>query len=122
VVKRENKDGSVIWRCSVRNNKTSCPAAVRQLGESFIPCDKVHVHASKPGVLSAIRIQKKVVDLVKKELFVPAPTIVEQVLEEYADHREPEFSRPKFTNIVRTANRKRQADRPEEPKDINFEV
>lgn len=38
-----------------------------------------------------------------------------------ADTREPEFARPKFVNAVRTANRRRQADRPEEPKDMNFE-
>lgn len=37
-----------------------------------------------------------------------------------ADPREPEFARPKFVNAVRTANRRRQADRPEEPKDMNF--
>lgn len=42
-------------------------------------------------------------------------------MEEMEDPREPEFARPKFVNAVRTANRRRQADRPEEPKDMNFE-
>lgn len=54
--------------------------------------------------------------------FVPAPTIIERVMEEMADPREPEFPRPKFNSAVRTANTRRQADRPEEPKDMNFEI
>ncbi|KAJ8307800.1 hypothetical protein KUTeg_014645 [Tegillarca granosa] len=28
VVKKENKSGSILWRCSVRNSKTSCSATV----------------------------------------------------------------------------------------------
>lgn len=43
-------------------------------------------------------------------------------MEKMADPLEPEFARPKFVNAVRTANRRRQADRAEEPKDMNFEI
>jgi hypothetical protein len=34
----------------------------------------------------------------------------------------PEYSRPNYSNIARTANRHRQIDRPTEPQDMDFEV
>ncbi|KAJ8317057.1 LOW QUALITY PROTEIN: hypothetical protein KUTeg_004961 [Tegillarca granosa] len=123
VVKKENKSGSILWRCSVRNSKTSCSATVHQQGDTFITNSKEHTHASKPGLqLTAVQMTQRIIEAAKDDLFVPAPTIVERVMEEMADPTEPEFARPKFSNAVRTANRQRQADRPEEPRDMNFEI
>ncbi|KAJ8307803.1 hypothetical protein KUTeg_014648 [Tegillarca granosa] len=65
---------------------------------------------------------QRIIEAAKTTCFVPAPTIVERVMEEMADPREPEFACPKFSNAVRTANRQRQADRPEEPRDMNFKI
>lgn len=35
VDKKENKSGSIVLRCSVRNSKTTCPATVLQHGDTF---------------------------------------------------------------------------------------
>lgn len=100
----------------MRNSKTTCSATVYKHGDTN---SKENTHASK---LTAVQMTQWIIETAKEDLFVPAPTIVERVMEEMAYPREPEFARPKFVNAVRTANRRRQADRPEEPKDMNFEV
>jgi hypothetical protein len=41
---------------------------------------------------------------------------------EKCDLRMPDYSRPDPTMLARTANRHRQKFRPQEPKDLNFEV
>lgn len=101
----------------MRNSKTTCSATVHQHGDTFTTNSKEHTHASK---LTAVQMTQWIIETAKEDQFVP--TIVERVMEEMAYPREPEFARPKFVNAVRTANRRRQADRPEEPKDMNFEV
>ena len=55
-------------------------------------------------------------------VFEPAHVIVDQILEENADSREPEASRPGYNNLLRNANRVRQKQRPDDPKDMTFEV
>jgi hypothetical protein len=48
---------------------------------------------------------------------------VEKILEEDANPKKnPEYSRPNYNNIVWTANRHRQTDRPTEPQDMDFEI
>lgn len=66
---------------------------------------------------------QRIIKTAKEDLLVPA--LVEErererVMEEMSDPRKPEFARPKFVNAVSTANRRRKADRPEEPKDMNL--
>ncbi|KAJ8312166.1 hypothetical protein KUTeg_009539 [Tegillarca granosa] len=105
VVKKENKSGSILWRCSVRNSKTSCSATVHQQGDTFITNNDAEDHrgSKRRPVCTSTNYRGE---------------------SDGGDGRskEPEFARPKFSNAVRTANRQRQADRPEEPRDMNFEI
>ena len=50
------------------------------------------------------------------------PQIVENALQKLADAEAPPASRPKPTNLTRTAQRVRQNMRPKDPKDLDFEV
>ncbi|KAJ8304024.1 hypothetical protein KUTeg_017607 [Tegillarca granosa] len=61
VVKKENKSGSILWRCSVRNSKTSCSATVHKQGDTFITNSKEHTHASKPGILTAVQMTQRII-------------------------------------------------------------
>lgn len=58
----------------------------------------------------------------KANIFRAARTIVEEIMVENCDLREPEASRPDPGLLSRVANRHRQKFRPEEPKDLNFQV
>ena len=106
----------------MRNKKTTCSAVVTHRGDLYTTNNKPHTHESKPGILTNVLIAKKVIDTAKADIFTSAPTVVEKILEEDADPKKPEYSRPNYNNIVRTANRHRQTDRPTEPQDMDFEV
>ena len=65
-----------------------------------------------------LQVKLKAVD----EVFESAHVIVDKILEERADFREPEASRPGYHNLLRNCNRARQKMRPDEPRDLNFDV
>lgn len=64
---------------------------------------------------------QRIIKTAKEDLLV-SPALIEERerVMEMSDPRKPEFARPKFVNAVRTANRRRKADRSEEPKDMNL--
>ena len=107
----------------MRNKKTTCTATVIHRGDSFTTNNKPHTHESKPGILTNVLIAKKIIETAKADIFTSAPTVVEKILEEDANPKKnPEYSRPNYNNIVWTANRHRQTDRPTEPQDMDFEI
>ena len=57
-LKRQNTN-STEWRCSVRNKRVTCPVVVVQRGDSYTT-QKFHQHASKPGILTSVKIAKEV--------------------------------------------------------------
>jgi hypothetical protein len=57
-----------------------------------------------------------------RNVFDSAPKLVDQILEEHADPREPEHSRPAFNTMTRKLNRIRQGLRPDDPTDMSFEL
>lgn len=58
----------------------------------------------------------------KANIFRAARTIVEEIMVENCDLREPEASRQDPGLLSRVANRHRQKFRLEEPKDLNLQV
>lgn len=78
VVKKENKSGSILWRCSVRNSKKTCSSTVHQHGDTFTTNSKEHTHASKPGIPTAVQMTQQIIETAEEDLFVPAPTIVDR--------------------------------------------
>ncbi len=60
----------------------------------------------------------------KQDMFESGSSIVDQVLHVHADSRQPGASRPVYNNMVRTANRVRQCERPADPQGelADFEV
>ncbi|KAK3858234.1 hypothetical protein Pcinc_035563 [Petrolisthes cinctipes] len=78
-LKRETKVG-VRWRCVVRNKTMSCPATIKEVGNTFTRGHAEHCHP--PETCSAIK--SKVSTLVKQkameDVFRPASDIVDEVL------------------------------------------
>ena len=66
---KQNKDGSTLCRCSVRNKKTTCTATVIHIGDSFTTNNKPHTHESKPGILTNVLITKKIIETAKADIF-----------------------------------------------------
>lgn len=60
VVKRKLTNGSVDWRCSVRNKGTGCPASIKQCGDDFRVTGSAHTHPAKPGLQTAVEIKTSV--------------------------------------------------------------
>ena len=55
-------------------------------------------------------------------MFEPAPVIVDEVLEEFADPRAADAALSTYDNMTRNCNRTRQKLRPGDPTDMNFEL
>lgn len=60
VKKRTLANGSVDWRCSVRNKGSGCPATVKQCGNEFRVTGSAHTHPAKPGLLTSVEIKTSV--------------------------------------------------------------
>ncbi|XP_065928228.1 uncharacterized protein [Magallana gigas] len=118
---RLQRGESTYWWCSVRPKEDRCKATIIQKGNNFLPGHQLHNHPAKPGSHIAAVITRDVKKQAKANIFRAARTIVEEIMVENCDLREPEASRPDPGLLSRVANRHRQKFRPEEPKDLNFQ-
>ncbi|KAH3816827.1 hypothetical protein DPMN_118351 [Dreissena polymorpha] len=50
---------TTIWRCSVRNKTSTCPAIVVPWVQSFVSNESNHSHQAKPGIDKALVINTK---------------------------------------------------------------
>ena len=66
---KQNKDGSTLWQCSVRNKKTTCLATVNHRGDSFTTNNKPPTHESILGILTNVLITKKIIETAKADIF-----------------------------------------------------
>ncbi|XP_050402257.1 uncharacterized protein LOC126818746 [Patella vulgata] len=89
-MKRQNK-GSTEWRCSIRNKTTLCPVIIKERVGTY-NANTEHSHAAKPGILTAVKIQAELKVKAPMTLFEPAQNIVDNILAEHVDNREPEAS------------------------------
>ncbi|KAJ8321492.1 hypothetical protein KUTeg_000956 [Tegillarca granosa] len=121
-VNKETNAGKIYWWCSVRGKHKRCPATVLQTTDTYQPGVHPHSHPGVPGIQSAANIEEQVKSAAVADVFRSASEIVEEVLAEIVDLREPEGARPKIPNLVRNANRARQRLRPPEPQNLDFEV
>lgn len=85
-----------------------------------MPGHQFNNHPAKLGSLIATVITGDVKKQAKTYIFRAARTIVEEIMVENCDLREPGASRTDPGLLSRVANRHRQKFRPEEPKDLNL--
>ena len=80
-----------------------------------------HNHAAPVGAMIATKIKCLVKKEASKDLFKPASEVVNDILlNELTDAPCP--SLPNLDSLQRTANRVREQLRPQDPKDLNFEL
>ena len=58
--KRQYKCGDIVWRCSVRGKNVTCPVTVKQKETHFECSHTSHIHTSKPGILTSVKIKAQV--------------------------------------------------------------
>ena len=108
------------WRCSVRNKFSICPATITQRGNLFTRGANDHNHSANPEVNFKPEVKVFILYRAKREIFTPAAEIVEDALIPYTNNLQPGL--PSLSNLVRAANRARQAIRPQDPVDLDFEI
>ena len=80
-----------------------------------------HNHAVPVGAMVATKIKALLKQEATKDVFKPASEVVNEVLlNELTDAPCP--SLPRLDSLQRTANRVRQQLRPQDPKDLEFEL
>ncbi|KAJ8300263.1 hypothetical protein KUTeg_021782 [Tegillarca granosa] len=72
--------------------------------------------------LEAVKSKEQIKSEAQANVHRAASAIVEEALVQHANPELPEGSRPNQQYLIRTANRVRQQLRPEEPKDLDFEL
>ena len=81
-----------------------------------------HCHPAEPGKQKAIKIVADIKNKAREDVFRSAAAIVEDAILKEIKPKDPEASVPKPGLLIRRANRLRQAMRPEDPKDREFDI
>lgn len=121
--KRQQKTGTLEWRCSVRGKINPCSVVVKQTGDEFYSTGTAsHTHPARSGILTAIQIKAQCKNKGKVNVFESANNIVSSVNNQLCDPSQPEAARPNHNTLIRTVNRARASCRPKDPSDLSFDL
>jgi len=115
------RGNTTYWRCSVRSKANHCPATMTQDCDEFRLGRHEDSRPAQSGVEETINVITNVKRAAVLDVFRPTTALVEEVLLATVGSK-PLQSMPAVWNIARTANRARQALRPEDPVDLNFVI
>ncbi len=107
------------WNCTVRTKKCSCKALVTQKGDEFKRGNQPHLHPSIPNMGVALKARKKIKETCLSDVFRSAAEITNEVLCDLP--AEANVPLPGPAALARAANRSRQARRPKEPINLDFD-
>ncbi|XP_041364876.1 uncharacterized protein LOC121380152 [Gigantopelta aegis] len=119
--KKVNGD-RINWTCSVRGTHNWCKATVNQNGNIFSRGKVEHNHQAKPGLLHRTEENKQVKTLAAEHIFRSAKEIVESVKLAADQVENIQSDSCTFDSWARKANRHRKKFRPDDPKDLQFDV
>ena len=104
----------------MRNKKQICSAAVIERDNKFQSNSQEHMHAPDPTRCITAKVSLKAKNIATKDFFRSARAIVSEAKSEVTGLTEVEPINEDY--LTRVTNRKREQLRPEEPKDLDFEV
>ena len=119
-VKRTTK-AATHWRCTVRNKSINCKATVTQVCDTFASGPAPHSHPPLAGTAISSKISAEVKKKAADDVFRPASELVEEAIKNHVPQDAP-VTLPAPHNLARQGNRRRQKLRPEDPRDLDFEV
>lgn len=109
----------IRWICSVRSYMNQrCYAAVIQEGQTFTMGAKEHIHPAEPGATNMTQVTVALKKQAREQVYHPAMTLVDNAMLQLPPDA---HQLPKPLNLKRTANRVRQAMRPADPRDLDFQ-
>uniref|UniRef100_A0A1I8J146 FLYWCH-type domain-containing protein n=1 Tax=Macrostomum lignano TaxID=282301 RepID=A0A1I8J146_9PLAT len=110
------------YRCTQRSRHTPCCATlIRSAGEEFKHGKSGHSHAPTLGASATRKIYRDVKVAASTDVFKSAAQLTDdRLLRELTSSTAANLPNP--TNLIRAANRFRERGRPEEPKDLNFQL
>eukprot|EP00057_Strongylocentrotus_purpuratus_P029385 XP_011683859.1 PREDICTED: uncharacterized protein LOC100890943 [Strongylocentrotus purpuratus] len=115
-VKRTNANRT-LWRCSVRNSEVKCSSTVIQQGMVYTPGLHRHIHPPKHAEVHRRLLHKELKIQAKRQPLAGGMEIAEGVLLQRG------LTYPARTaTLKRMANRVREADRPKEPRTLDFDL
>ncbi|KAJ8042386.1 hypothetical protein HOLleu_13426 [Holothuria leucospilota] len=125
VFKTKYSDESVLWRCPMRNKDVCyCPATVKQDGNNFQRGPKRHVHDAPRGAESLARIFRDVKEAAVQRPKDKTSVVVREVLRRNMPEGDPRNCPdvPNVEQLCGLVRKYRRKARPEEPKDVDFEL
>ncbi len=102
-----------------QEQKTACPATVRQEGLLFVRGPHTHTHPNQPDAEISARISHIVKETARAKRFESASSVAETILKD-ALSGSPCEALPKLDRLARNANYHRQKNRPHDPNDLDF--
>lgn len=113
----------VHWRCALRNKNITCPVVIKEHNNNeYIRGEMDHCHPPEACPALSTKVSSIVKRKAMEDVFRPAADIVDEVLREHVDPNVPLTSLPAPINLARQGNRRRRANRPDEPLDLNFDL
>ena len=104
----------------MRNKNQICSAAVTERDYKFQSNSQEYTHAPDPTRCITAKVSLKAKNVATKDFFRSARAIVSETKSEVTGLTEVEPINEDY--LTRFTNRKREQLRPEEPKDLDFEV
>ena len=109
------------WVCSVRNKNMKCRATVTEKSGVLNVSNIDHCHQPVVGALALTKMKVAFKERAQAEPFSSTPLIVDDALDTHVNTSNPcELPNPK--SLYRTANRVRQATRPNHPDNLKFDL
>ncbi|XP_069189921.1 uncharacterized protein [Procambarus clarkii] len=119
---RKETDFATYWWCSIRQKSNRCFATVIQHGKDFKQGANCHNHLGDPGALATTKVTVAAKERCKANPLISAASVVEEELMSFKETHINAHQLPNPANIVRTANRIRQASRPQHPQALDFSL
>ncbi|XP_071848832.1 uncharacterized protein [Apostichopus japonicus] len=125
ILRNINKDGSIAWRCPVRSKDIPyCPASLKQSGEIFTRSLKGHLHEAVQGSESVAKIRKEIKESALNHPKEKPSQLVRRALSTHLPEGDPRNcpGLPCMEQLLQTTRTVRRMNRPEEPKNLDFEL
>ena len=115
------RNATRYWKCSVQIKTNKCPAAVTEKAGVFTTSQLTHSYPSVVGAHAVTELKAAFKEKAQTDPFAMTPQTVDEAIDSHVSPTDPcDLPNPK--SLYRTANRVRQATRPNHPTNLMFDL